>query len=82
MSYRFNSIDIVVGVGLCAVLFGAMIFAVATSGAFIVSGPQATVLDQALPSTASAWLQPALGQAIVDRAVLQQRTDRITASAA
>lgn len=81
MSYRYNSIDIIVGVGLCAVLFGAMIFVVATSGALVISGPQAMGLDEALPSTEAAWLQPALGRAIVDRALLQQRTDQITASA-
>jgi hypothetical protein len=82
MSYRFNSVDIVVGVGLCAIVFGAMLLVVATSGAFIVSGPQLAAMDQPFPSTEAAWLQPALGQAIIDRALLQQRTDRITASAA
>jgi hypothetical protein len=81
MSYRFNSIDILVGVGLCAIVFGAMVLVVATSGAFLVSGPQPGSLDDALPSTEAAWLQPALGGAIVDRALLQQRTDQITASA-
>jgi hypothetical protein len=81
MAYRFNSVDILVGVGLCAIVFGAMVFVVATSGAFLVSGPQPGVLEESLPSTESAWLQPALGRAIVERAVLQQRTDQITASA-
>jgi hypothetical protein len=81
MSYRFNSIDILVGVGLCAIVFSAMVLVVATSGAFLVSGPQPAVIEEPLPSTEAAWLQPALGRAIVDRAVLQQRTDQITASA-
>jgi hypothetical protein len=81
MSYRFNSIDIVVGVGLCAVLFGAMILVVTTSGAFLVSGPQPGGLEEAFPSTEAAWLQPALGRAIVERAVLQQHSDQITAAA-
>jgi hypothetical protein len=81
MSYRFNSVDILVGVGLCAIVFGAMVFVVATSGAFLVSGPQSVVIEDALPSTEAAWLQPALGKAIVERALLQQRTDQITAAA-
>lgn len=81
MPYRFNSIDIVVGVGLCAIVFGAMLLVVATSGAFLVSGPQTVAIQDAFPSTEAAWLQPALGRAIVDRAVLQQRTDQITAAA-
>lgn len=81
MSYRFNSLDILVGVGLCAIVFGAMVLVVATSGAFLVSGPQPATLDEALPSTEAAWLQPALGRAIVERDLLQQRTDQLTASA-
>ena len=48
MPYRFNSIDILVGVGLCAIVFGAMILVVATSGAFLVSGPQSAAIDEAL----------------------------------
>jgi hypothetical protein len=58
-----------------------MLLVVATSGAFLVSGPQPGAIQEALPSTEAAWLQPALGRAIVDRTVLQQRTDQITASA-
>ncbi len=81
MPYRFNSIDIVVGVGLCAIVFGAMLLVVATRRAFLVSGPQTVAIQDAFPSTEDAWLQPALGRAIVYRAVLQQRTDQITAAA-
>jgi len=81
MPYRFNSVDILVGVGVCAIVFGAMVLVVATSGAFLVSGPQPSVMEESLPSTEAAWLQPALGRAIVERSILQQRTDQITASA-
>jgi hypothetical protein len=81
MPYRFNSVDIIVGVGLCGIVFGAMILIVATSGAFLVSGPSLGGIDEGLPSTEAAWLQPALGRAVVERALLQQRTDQITASA-
>jgi hypothetical protein len=81
MSYRFNSLDILVGVGLCAIVFGALVFFVATSGAFLVSGPQPAAIEDVFPSTEAAWLQPALGRAIVERALLQQRTEQIMAAA-
>ena len=81
MPYRFNSVDIIVGVGLCGIVFGAMVLVVATSGAFLVGGPSLGMVEERLPSTEAAWLQPELGRAIVERALLQQRTDQITASA-
>lgn len=81
MPYRFNSVDILVGVGLCAIVFGAMVLVVATSGAFLVTGPQPGAIEEGMPSTEAAWLQPALGKAIVERALLQQRTDQSTALA-
>jgi hypothetical protein len=84
MPYRFNSIDIidiVVGVGVCAIVFGAMVLVIATSGAFVVTGPTPALIGERFPSTEAAWLQPALGRAIVERELLQQRTDQITASA-
>ena len=81
MPYRFNSLDIIVGVGLCGIVFGAMVLVVATSGAFLVSGPSMGAFEEGLPSTEAAWLQPALGRAVVERALLQQRTDQMTASA-
>jgi hypothetical protein len=80
MSYRYNSMDIVVGVGLCAIVFGALLMFLAASGMFI-AGTQASAIDRSFPSTESGWLQPAMGQAIVERAMLQQQTDRVTASA-
>lgn len=81
MPYRFNSVDLIVGVGLCGIVFGAMVLVVATSGAFLVSGPSLGMVEERLPSTEAAWLQPELGRAIVERALLQQHTDQITASA-
>jgi hypothetical protein len=81
MSYRFNSVDILVGVGLCAIVFGALVFFVATGGAFLVSGPQPAAIEDSLPSTEAAWLQPALGRAIVEQSLLQLHTDQITAAA-
>ncbi len=68
----------VVGVGFCAILFGALFLIVATSGTFLVSTPQVPTV---LSSSGMAWLQPALGQALVERASLQRRTDELTAAA-
>ena len=81
MPYRFNSVDLIVGVGLCGIVFGAMVLVVATSGAFLVGGPSLGMVEERLPSTEAAWLQPELGRAIVERALLQQRSDQITGSA-
>src|SRR6476646_10751965 len=57
MPYRFNSVDILVGVGLCAIVFGAMILVVATSGAFLVSGSQSAAIDEALPQPEQPWFR-------------------------
>ena len=82
MSYRYNSIDIVVGVGMCAIVFGAILLVFATSGTFLVASPQPLAVEQSSVMTAGmTWLQPALGQAIVDRTLLQHQSDRMTASA-
>ena len=82
MSYRYNTLDIVVGVGMCAVAFGAMLFFVATSGTFLVAGPPPASAEQSSAVTGGmTWLQPALGQAIVERSLLQRRSDHITAAA-
>ncbi len=80
MSYRYTGFDIIIGVGLCAIVFGALLFFVATTGMFLVHSSQ-SALEEGLPTTESGWLQPALGQAIVQRALLQVRTDQVTASA-
>ena len=82
MSYRYSSIDVIVGVGVCAIVFGALLMLVATTGTFLVGNPFTAMAQGSLATTESAWLQPALGQAIVERAQLQIQTDRITASAA
>ena len=81
MSYRYSSVDIIVGVGVCAIVFGALLMFVATTGTFLVGIPSAAMAEGSLATTESAWLQSALGQAIVERALLQIQTDRITASA-
>jgi hypothetical protein len=75
MTYRYSSIDIIVGVGMCAIVFGALLFVVATSGIFLAAAP---VEPSSSMASGMAWLQPALGQAIVERFVLQRQTDQMT----
>lgn len=76
MSYRYNTTDIVVGVGMCAILFGGLLFFLAANGTY------QTVLPQAIASEQSAGidqgmrlLQPAIGQAILDQALLERQTN-------
>ena len=68
MSYRYNTLDVIVGVGMSAIMFGALLLFVATAGTFqgVVSSPAVMDLMSGDP-TGMAWLQPPLGQAIVDR---------------
>jgi hypothetical protein len=82
MSYRFNALDIIVGVGMSAIMFGAILLFVATTGTFQAASPDAA--SAALFSddpTGMVWLQPALGQAIVDRMLLDSRLNRAQADA-
>ncbi len=82
MSYRYNALDIIVAVGMCAIVTGALLFFVATTGTVLVTAPQAVSVEQFSGSPSPmVWLQPALGQAIVERALLQRQTDHITAAA-
>lgn len=83
MSYRYTTLDIIVGVGMCAIVFGALLFFVAASGTFLVASPQPASIEQSSGVLAEmTWLQPALGQAIVERTLLQRTSDRVTTQAA
>jgi hypothetical protein len=72
MKRGLEPIDLVVAVGLFATVFGGYLMFVTTTGAFqtadnqiAASGSSPTLVD------AIQWVQPALGQAIVDDAVLE-----------
>jgi hypothetical protein len=39
MSYRYNTIDIIVGIGMCAIVFGAWLFFFAANGTYQVATP-------------------------------------------
>lgn len=80
MTYRYNTIDIVVGVGMCAIVFGALFLFLAVNGTYQIAAPQALVLEQPTGIDAGMrLLQPAIGQAIVDQALFERRTDQAVA---
>lgn len=83
MSDRYNTIDIAVGVGMCAIFFGGLLFFVAANGTYQAAFPQSSASGQNMGrQSGMTWLQPALGQAIVDQAVSERRSDRAIALAA
>ncbi len=74
MSYRYNTIDIVVGVGMCAILFGALLMFLAVNGTYHTVLPQAQEQSTTIESGVRA-LQPAIGQAIVDQALIERESN-------
>lgn len=83
MSYRFNILDIVVGVGMCAIVFGALLFFLAANGALQGAPPMPLAAEQPFEVRGDmAALQPMLGRAIVDEAILVRRSEEATSGAA
>ena len=83
MSNRYNTIDIIVGVGMCAIVFGALLFFVAATGTFQVAPIAYTPIEQPTGILADmTMLQPALGQAIVDQALFERRANQVMAQSA
>ena len=77
MSYRYNTIDIIVGVGLCATLFGALLIFAAANGTYQVVQPQALASEQ--PATSDIGmgaLQPTFGQALLNQAVFERQVNQ------
>jgi hypothetical protein len=81
MSYRFNTLDIIVGVGMTAIVFGAILFFVASAGTFQPGSLQFADAEPFSDPTGMSWLQPALGQAVVEQVLLERRTERSLAQA-
>lgn len=74
MSYRYNTVDIIVGVGMCAIVFGALLFFVAANGTYQAALPQLFSNEEpAGIQLGMTMLQPAIGQAIVDQAIFERR---------
>ena len=80
MSRRYNTIDIIAGVGMCAIVFGALLVFVAANGTYQVATPQSIAVAQPVGiAFGMASLQPVLGQAIVDQARFERRTNQLIA---
>jgi LPS O-antigen subunit length determinant protein (WzzB/FepE family) len=83
MSYRYNTIDIIVGVGMCAIVFGALLFFFAANGTYQTAIPQPISSEQPVGiELGTTLLQAALGQAIVDQAVFERRANQVMAQSA
>lgn len=80
MSYRYNTTDIIVGVGMCAILFGGLLLFLAANGTYQAVPPQAIASEQQVGiDNGMRLLQPALGQAIVEQALLERRANQAVA---
>jgi hypothetical protein len=83
MSHRYNTIDINVGVGMCAIVFGALLVFFAANGTYQATIPQPIAIER--PGGIEfgmASLQPALGQAIVEQTLFERRSNQLTAQSA
>jgi len=83
MSHRYNTIDIIVGVGMCAIVFGALLFFFAANGTYQAAIPQPISIEQPVGiELGMTLLQQALGQAIVDQALFERRANQVMAQSA
>ncbi len=83
MPYRYSTIDIIVGVGMCAIVFGALLFFVAANGTYQVALPQPLSFEHpAGIERGSIWLQLALGQAIIEQALFDRHNNQAIAQSA
>lgn len=77
MSNQSNTIDIIVGVGLCAILVGALLVFAAANGTYQVVQPQVLASGQpATSDTGMSALQPAFGRALLDQAIFERRINQ------
>lgn len=77
MSDQYNTIDIIVGVGLCAILVGALLVFAAANGTYQVVQPQVLASGQpATSDTGMSALQPAFGLALLDQAIFERRINQ------
>jgi len=83
MSYRYNTIDIIVGVSMCAIVFGAALFFLAASGTLQTAIPQPISIEQPTDSEfGMIWIQPTLGQAIVDQVLFERQANQVMTQSA
>ena len=83
MSHRYNTIDINVGVGMCAIVFGGLLVFFAANGTYQAAIPQPIAIEHPVGiEFGMASLQPALGQAIVDQTLFERQANQLTAQSA
>jgi flagellar basal body-associated protein FliL len=86
MKRNLEPIDLIVAVGLFATVVGGYFFYMAASGALEAAGFQIASVERSsgisTPMDAMEWVQPALGQAIVDNALLERKVAEETTAAA
>jgi hypothetical protein len=83
MSHRYNTVDVIVGVGMCAIVFGALLIFFAANGTYQVATSQPISIEQPVGiEFGMAALQPALGHAIVDQALFERRANQLMAQSA
>ena len=76
MSHRYNTIDIIVEVGMCAIVFGGLLVFFVANGTYQAAIPQPIAIERPVGiEFGIASLQPALGQAIVDQTLSERRAD-------
>lgn len=80
MSYRHNILDIIVGIGMCAIVFGALLFFAVANGTFQAAIPQPVSIEQSTDTQfGMTFLQPVIGRAIVDQVLLERRANQVMA---
>lgn len=83
MSRRYDPTDIIVAVGLCAIVFGGYLLFVAANGTLqAATSEPATDVQPSGMVTGMMWLQPVLGQAILDEYLLEREASRAIAATA
>jgi hypothetical protein len=83
MPHRYSIIDHIVGVGMCAIVFGALLFVFAANDTYQAAISQPISIEQPVGiELGMAVLQPALGQAIVDQTLFERRTNQAIAQSA
>ncbi len=81
MTRSLEPVDLMVAVGVCATVLAAYLLFISTSGTLAAATPESASIGLGLGSMDEMdWVQPALGQAIVDDYLLGREASRKTAA--
>ncbi len=84
MMRKYEPVDLIVAVGLCVIIFGGYLLFEAANGTLQAATLPPVPVEVEQPSGILAgmtWLQPALGQALVDTYLLERHASRTIADA-